>query len=164
MKKHFYFVGVLLFCSTFFLSCKDNQKKKQLDIVEDFKNSLTSEDTVQVFSLCNKCMETLKAGEIDQALSMLQILENDTVLVPLSAEKQSELKKNFKFFPVLDYKVESFAFNTNGLNDVRYSITFFEKEANDPTPNTIGFMFNPVKLNGQWYLTVKDAKQQVILH
>ena len=50
--------------------------------------------------------------------------------------------------------------NSKGQNDVKYDIRFFEKtDPADTTPNTIGFMFNPVKVDGRWYLCIKEADQ-----
>ena len=48
------------------------------------------------------------------------------------------------------------------MNEVKYTIEFFEKKAGDPTPNTIGFMFNPIKCKDGWRLAVKDAGQKLL--
>ena len=40
-------------------------------------------------------------------------------------------------------------------------IEFFKHTSSDDhTPNTIGFMFNPVKIDGVWYLAVKEATKE----
>ena len=39
-----------------------------------------------------------------------------------------------------------------------------KKEPGDPIPNTIGFMFNPIKVDGKWNLAVKEANQEVLRH
>lgn len=157
------FIAAIIVACLF--SCKDKTTvKEEPTETEIFKSSLTAEDTTQVLSLCNTCMETLKKGDIDKALSMMQMLNPDSTLSPLSEEKKIQLKKNFKIFPVLDYTIEYFTFNKSGLNDVKYQIEFMKKEPGDPIPNTIGFMFNPIKVNGKWNLAVKEANQEVLSH
>jgi isocitrate dehydrogenase len=46
---------------------------------------------------------------------------------------------------------------------VKFQIEFFKHTSSDDhTPNTIGFMFNPVKIDGVWYLAVKEATKEAI--
>ena len=136
-------------------------RKETVSEAEQFRSELTREDTTQMLALCGQCMETLKQGKIDEALSQMRLYNDSTRTVsPLSAEKQAELRRTFRLFPVIDYKLDYYSFDVEGRNDVKYSIEFFKKEnPDDPTPNTIGFMFNPVKVDGQWYVTVKEADQ-----
>ena len=118
------------------------------------------EDTVQVLTISRSCMDTLKAGNIDEALKMLFILR-DGKAIPLPAEKEQQLRKKFKYFPVVDYKLDYYSFSSTDNNDVKFQIEFFKHTSSDDhTPNTIGFMFNPVKIDGVWYLAVKEATKE----
>ena len=136
-KKDLLYICVLVAVSCFLFSC--GEKKKQLTPKEEFLMGLTAEDTVQVLTISRSCMDTLKAGNIDEALKMLFILR-DGKAIPLPAEKEQQLRKKFKYFPVVDYKLDYYSFSS--------------------TPNTIGFMFNPVKIDGVWYLAVKEATKE----
>ena len=121
---------------------------------------LTAEDTAQMLNLSRSCMDTLKAGHIDEALQMLYVMR-DGKAIPLPAEKEQQLRKNFKYFPVIDYTLDYYTFSNVDNNDVKFRIEFFKHTGpDDKTPNTIGFMFNPVKIDGTWYLTVKEATQE----
>lgn len=143
-------------------SCK-KEKQSATESAEEFKSGLSATDTTDVISMCDACMQTLKAGNIDEALQMIQMVDSNLNVSPLDELHERQLRKTFKFFPVVDYRLENIAFNTSGLNDVKYQIEFFEKtDSLDTTPNTIGFMFNPVKKDGQWVLTVKQANQEVV--
>lgn len=132
------------------------------DEAELFREGLTAQDTVQMLDVCNRCMEMLKQGQTEEALKALYVVNEDGNVSPLPEDKMQELRKMFQLFPVVDYKLRSFAFNDSGLNDVKYEVQFFAKEEGDSTPNTIAFMFNPVKCDGQWYATVKRADQKVV--
>ena len=145
-KKDLLYICVLVAVSCFLFSC--GEKKKQLTPKEEFLMGLTAEDTVQVLTISRSCMDTLKAGNIDEALKMLFILR-DGKAIPLPAEKEQQLRKKFKYFSSTDN------------NDVKFQIEFFKHTSSDDhTPNTIGFMFNPVKIDGVWYLAVKEATKE----
>lgn len=137
-------------------------KKSAESEAEEFRKELTKEDTTQMLALCDDCMKTLKAGRIDEALNRLYTYDDSTATVaPITATKREELKRTFRLFPVLGYEMDYYSFNSEGQNDVKYDIRFFEKtDSADTTPNTIGFMFNPVKVDGQWYLCIKEADQE----
>ena len=107
------------------------------------------------------------------ALGMLSLLQDDGKVTPLTKNKAEQLKKMFKLFPVLAYQIDSYTFYSYEVNEVKYTIEFFEKKAGDPTPNTIGFMFNPIKCKDGfmfnpikckdgWRLAVKDAGQKLL--
>ena len=61
-------------CRFLFLVLMRRKKMKQLTPKEEFLMGLTAEDTVQVLTISRSCMDTLKAGNIDEALKMLFIL------------------------------------------------------------------------------------------
>ena len=165
MKKLGWIFIVALTLGYVQISCVDHKPKSSEQMVQEehaaFVKELTSEDTVEMIKICNDCMNTLKSGRIDDAMKMFHLITPDGELKPLSQEKERQLRKNFKFFPVIDYKLDYFSFNTSGVNDVKYTIEFFEKKDGDATPNTINFMFNPVKKSRKWYITVKEADQSV---
>lgn len=142
-------------------SCK-SEKKPAAESAEEFKSGLSATDTTDVISLCDACMQTLKAGNIDEALEMIQMVDSNLNVLPLDEANVKRLRKTFKFFPVINYRLDKIAFNTSGLNDVKYIIEFTEAVESDSAPNTIGFMFNPVKVDGKWVLTVKQASQEVL--
>lgn len=145
-----------------FTSCKKDNKTAA-ESPEVFKSGLTATDTAEVLKMCDACMQTLKEGKIDEALQMIQMVDTNLNVSPLDEGSQRKLRKTFKFFPVYNYRLDKIAFNTSGLNDVKYIIEFSEPNP-DPNaaPSTIGFMFNPVKKDGQWVLTVKQANQEVV--
>lgn len=155
-------LGYILILSLFLFlaySCGGGSREAS---VPSFKETLTKEDTVAVLQRCDSCMQALKAGEIDMALGMLSLLQDDGKVTPLTKSKTDQLKRMFKLFPVLAYQIDSYTFYSYEVNEVKYTIEFFEKKAGDPTPNTIGFMFNPIKCKDGWRLAVKDAGQKLL--
>lgn len=148
----------IVICIGMAISCSNNRtlKNTQLELTtsEKFINTLTHEDTLQVIALTNMCMDTLKAGKINQALKLIYYVK-DTLLLPLPLDKEQRLYNKFKRFPILNYKLDSYSFETPKNNTVKYQIEFTHK-TNNNTPNTINFNFCPIKIDSAWYLSVKN--------
>ena len=97
---------------------------------------------------------------LDEALDMLYEYDDSTHSVtPLSEETRSAYKKKFTMFPVVKYTRAYYSFNAEGCNDVKYNVSFGE-DFDGQSPKT-AFMFNPVKIDGQWYLSVKRSDQSL---
>lgn len=159
MRKSILFVlfSCLVLCLT--VGCGGKVKPTA---AQEFRSELTAEDTTKMLGICEECMKTLKAGNIDGALNLLYQYDDSTKTVtPIGEEKRNKMRNTFTVFPVLNYRMVYFNFSTEGRNDVKYEIEFFEKaDSTDQAPNTIGLMFNPVKVDDQWYLTMKEADQE----
>lgn len=123
----------------------------------EFISSLTQNDTTIVLELGTNIMELLKKNKIDEALDLLYMIK-DYQLYRLDSDKKESLKNRFKMFPVLDYKYENISFISQGMNDIKYTVTFLPESVNNNS-KTIVLMFNPVKVNGNWYFTVKEKGQ-----
>lgn len=163
MRKLLYFA----LASAFILiavSC-GNKPKSRIEETIDFRSSLTEADTMQMLKICDDCMELLKNKDIDGALSMLnEYIDSTNSVQPLSDATRAKYTRIFNMFPVLEYQLAGYTFVLEGINDVKYSIKFAEEEHPEKNgePKT-SFMFNPVKIEGQWYLTVKRPDQESTL-
>jgi len=164
MKKFFIFIAFAALVLTY-SSCTScsSEKKSKKDRKMEFKENLTSEDTVRMLKLADDCMELLKNKDIDLALAMLHEYDDSLQQVSsLSGATANKLRRQFEIFPVLKYEREYFSFVHDGANDVRYRIWFAE----EPNPEQNGepitrFMFNPVKVDGEWFLCVKTENDEI---
>ncbi len=138
-------------------SCEGN--KKEVDLRTDFQKSLTAEDTTAMLQLTDSCMQLLKAQKIDQVLDLLVEYDDSTKSVtPIPDELRKGYEGKFKMFPVVDYERSYYSFKEEGLNDVRYDVTFGTEEMGSPKT---AYMFNPVKVDGKWYVSVKQSSQEI---
>lgn len=154
MKKLFLPL-VTLFVLVSLFSCKQKTREEQ---VKEFQMSLTKEDTTAMLKLCDDCMELLKNGKLDQALSSLYEYDDSMKQVsPLSEETMRRYKRRFTVFPVINYTRAYYSFQLEGLNDVKYTVNFSKQDSTAMT----AFMFNPIKVDGQWYISVKRADQEI---
>ena len=150
-----------VFAAIAFSSCKNEKKPSDMRQVLEFRSTLTKQDTTQVLDLANKCMELLKNKNIDQAVASLNEYDDSLCQVkPLSKESEQGVRKMFKLFPVLDYELSYYSLQSEGINDVKYTVTFAEEQNPEQNGRPVtSYMFNPVKVDGVWYLCIKKAGQ-----
>ena len=119
--------------------------------------SLTQSDEDAVLALADDCMRKFQAGQLDEALDMIHVLYNN-VVYKKSDSYTAQLKQRFEAYPVLSFERLYHSFSTEGNNDISYSYVFEPANGNIPA-STRKLMFNPVYIDGQWYLTFKDGSQ-----
>lgn len=160
MKKiNYLLIAVAVLC----LGTACSNKKSREERVEEFRSMLTASDTTQMLQICDNAMEQLKGKKIDEVIASLNEYNDSTrELLPLSDSMKKSLKRRFKLFPVLDYRREYYSFMLEGCNDVKYKVIFAtsEQSGTGEAPTTM-FMFNPVKVDGEWKLCVKAPEKEV---
>lgn len=143
-------------------ACNKKEKTREERIIE-FRSELTAEDTTAMLSLADNAMEQLKGKKIAEVLASLYEYNDSTKEVKkLTPETASRYERVFKMFPVLDYKRQYYSFMLEGCNDVKYEVTFATAEqVGTDKPATTMFMFNPIRIDGEWKLCVKTPLDQV---
>lgn len=132
-------------------------EKTQKDAEKEFVSSLSDSDEQAVLALADECMGKLQAGQVDEAVDMIYVLYND-VLYRKSDTYTAQLVSRFKMFPVRSFERVYYAFSTEGNNDISYTYIISPATSTE-SAQTMKVMFNPVFIDGQWYLTLKDAGQ-----
>ena len=129
----------------------------------EFRSTLSTSDTTQMLRLCDEAMEQLKNHSYEKVLSSLYEYNDSTKEVkPLSETLMRQYRSNFETFPVLEYRRVYYSFLLEGCNDVKYEVIFATPEqTGTDEPAKTAFMFNPVKIDGQWYLCVKTEKDKL---
>lgn len=157
----------LFICATAFSmsSCNSCSKKQapRMEQVLEFQSTLTKEDTTAMLSLCDNAMEELKNRQFDKVLSNLYLYDDSTKqATPLTDDERKRYTNVWKMFPVIEYQRIYFSFQLEGCNDVKYKVVWAKAEqaGTDEDPTT-SFMFNPVKVDGEWKLCVKSLKDQL---
>ena len=161
MKKYS-FIVIAVTIITLVAACKSKPKTRE-EQIKEFRSELTSQDTAAMLRICDDAMEQLKAKKIDQVIANLYEYDDSTKAISKLSEKMDKrLRRQFKMFPVLDYKRQYFSFMLEGCNDVKYAITFAtaEQAGTKEAPVTM-FMFNPVRVDGEWKLCVKTTKDEI---
>lgn len=161
MKKNS-IILVAIAILTLVVACKNKPKTRE-EQIQEFRSELTHEDTAAMLRICDDAMAQLKAKNIDQVLANLYEYDDSTKEMSKLSEKMNKrLRRQFKLFPVLDYKRQYFSFMLEGCNDVKYSVVFAtaEQAGTEEAPVTM-FMFNPIRVDGEWKLCVKTTKDEI---
>lgn len=160
MKKFYYFF-ITLFLSYFaFISCTNNSEKNdQQSSHEAFVSSLSSADTTEVINLCQDFFSKLAGNAKEEALAMLSLSNDSGEVLPMTEEKLQSLNRQFTLFPVLDQHLVDFKFGNASDNLMRYKVVFAKDE--DGKEECINFGLNPIRKDGKWFLTVRNASAQV---
>lgn len=160
MKRITYYSFILFAAAIVVISCKNQSKsagENRLEQVERFRAQLVHDDTITVLRLCDNAMDMLMNKQYDEVISTLYEYTDSTQEVkPITPETAAKYLRKFKMFPVLRYERKYYSFQLEGCNDVKYNVIFASGEAaGTSSPAIIGYMFNPVKVDGEWRLCVK---------
>jgi len=94
--------------------------------------------------------------DYDGAMSMVSQLRNDS-LVEMDSDMQKHYQMGMKIVSPIRYQLESIIFRTESDCLIRYSAVLFDKESSDDNrPNKMFYAIKPVRINGEWHLTVAD--------
>ncbi len=141
------------------LFCSCNGEKKGGDNLDGNAAgqlmTLDSQDTIIVDKLSTEFIEHLKSNEYAEAISMLYYLDPDSSIVPMPRNMALRQEQIFRTFPVLDYKFESIRFRTESDCQVKFVITFSRSPEGEDY--TTSLYLQPIRRDGQWYLTVRDS-------
>lgn len=154
MKKKIVNIILLVVAVTLVIVSVNSCGSRKTDVTKDV-DDVGAQDTLTVLELASSCMDALKEGRIEAALEMMYVVRNDT-LMPVSDEQKVDMTRQFKFFPVLDYTLESFSFSRHDGNEVKFRLKFVEESEADNRPAAYtNLKFCPVKYNADWYLAIE---------
>jgi len=159
MKKFNYIlIAVAVLCLG--TACSNKQKSRE-ERVEEFRSMLNANDTTQMLQICDNAMEQLKGKKIDEVIASLYEYNDSTEeLTELTDATKKRIARRFKMFPVLAYNRQYFSFMLEGCNDVKYEVVFATPEQTGADSARTMYMFNPVKVDGEWKLCVKSADDE----
>ncbi|WP_302979390.1 hypothetical protein [uncultured Muribaculum sp.] len=158
MKKKIVFIAAV----TMLWSCSQSGKESTdyvtyEDAEAEFAATLSAGDTTEVLSAGSAVMDSLRAGNIDYALSQLRAADTNGNVADLSDEQRARLRARFERFPVVEWEIDYYDFSLPGLNDLKYRTYMRARDGKSGVP-AMSLMLNPVKKDGKWYLCVKDAE------
>ena len=160
MKKIFSFCFALLSVSVIAVSCSSkSESSAEVSSHDAFVSSLSSADTAEVLNLCQEFFTKLTAGDKESAINMLSLSNDSGMILPMTDEKIQSLTKQFTLFPVLDNHLVDYTFGDAADNLMRFKVVFAKDEQGKE--EAINFGLNPIRKDGKWYLTVRNASAQV---
>lgn len=160
MKNIFYSVILLFVGISVFSSCSSKKEDKIIPSSHDqFVSTLTSADTTEVLNLCQEFFSKLTQGDKEGAIAMLSLSTDTGDLLDMNDDKKTQLTRQFTMFPVLDNHLVDYKFGDAADNLMRFKVVFARDEQGKE--EVINFGLNPIRKDGKWYLTVRNASAQV---
>ena len=159
MKKNLFFTILIVLILCMVYSC--GKKKKSLDEYRDEyltkpAISLTQSDSTEVRALVDNYLQLLRDNHFEDAVDMLYYM-NGPKIIPMPKELKQRQLSMIRRFRGVRYDLQRIVYSQEYDNIACYMVTLFEKEKNDPRPNTAQFFLKPVRIDGRWYLTMADA-------
>lgn len=155
MIKKFSFFTVLVL-SLMFAACGDGKKQSQGEPIPVFIQT-SQKDTTEVLDLTKQYLAYLTDGRIDEALSMIKVIDGDSIKdVPDELRKKQLTSLNL-LHPIR-YEIDYYIFKFEDDCVLKYSGILFDKEDGDSTPNKVAYYLKPVRHDNQWYLTLADSE------
>ena len=125
---------------------------------EEYLMSLTKADTVSLLSMADSCMTLLVSGEYEKALAGVGYVDGETIEA-MTPEMIARTAMSFKNLGVHGFERSGFELSLSDKNTVSYRLKIGGPSAGsgtDAITPTTGFAFNAYRIDGQWYLTLKQ--------
>ena len=133
---------------------------------EEYLSSLTKADTASLLSIADSCMTLLANGEYEKALGGVGYVDGETIEV-MTPEMIARTAMSFKNLGVHGFERSSIELVLPDQNTVSYRLKIGGPSASSGTAistnsgtatitPTTGFAFNAYRIDGHWYLTLKQ--------
>lgn len=139
----------------FFIACTDKKSAQQMNEnglpVFEFSN----QDSTNIMALANDYMTFFSQQNYEAVSDMLYIVRNDSVF-PLDEEQRNGFVQAMKVLPVYGTALKELTLLSNRDNELRIAVQIAPDGDINEDKGTINFFLNPVEVEGQWYLTLRD--------
>ena len=143
MKIKLLFIPIFL--CLLFSACNSSPKvRTYADAEREFIASLTADDSLSVVNLAKDFFDNVKHNRTDEALDMINVVDNG-VLYRIDLASRDFLRPRFLRMPEEGWQLVRYSFSTPGINDL---VCLY---------GGMKLVFNPVKVEGRWFLTLKDG-------
>lgn len=150
-------IGFALFVTAMFYACNSKDKpaaqEENANLLPVFEFS--SEDSLRVNELADQYVACFNTSDLETAADMLYTVRNDSVF-PLTDEQKVSFMSAMSQLPKFGFQKKELILKTGLDNKVRIAVLMNESGSLEEEKATINLYINPVKIDGQWYLTAYD--------
>lgn len=158
MKKYILTMAV---CAMTLVSCKDEKPKKRLYLCPP-AIELTQQDTTDIMQKVEAYVSLFGENRLKDAAEQLYFVRNDSIF-PLDNEKKEGFIKGLSIFHIYDTKVEGLIIRDAMNNEVCVTLQIMKDGDIKQNKGVTKFYLNPVKINGKWYMTLRDKKAEGVM-
>ena len=148
------FFAVLILSSV--MSCNSKKENRESDEPARPVFVFTDSDSLSIHGLADQYVDYLNAGNFEAAADMLYSVRNDSVL-PLSDEVRTGYINAMRHLPNFGFQKKELTLSTDLDNRIRIVMLLTEDGDIESEKGIVNYYLNPVKIDGQWYLTTFDV-------
>lgn len=154
-----FLVAAWTFLAVLLASCQSRKSQsREISDEEAYLQSLTASDTIALIAKADSCITLMVAGLMDEALTNVGYVE-DATLKHLTPEMVARTAVTFKSLGVHGFERSGIELVNSEMNTVSYRLKIDGPSAGSGTTAitpTTGFAFNAYRIDGQWYLSLKQ--------
>lgn len=151
---------LLSFSFSFFLVLGCSNKKSQgsdENVTDQIVFEFTNQDSLSISNLVDEYVVAFNSGNLEKCADFLFMVRNDSVF-PLTIDQRRDFIASMQPISAFGCERRDMALKTDRDNKVSLALFLAEADSLNPQADrpTARFILNPVKVEGQWYLTVYD--------
>lgn len=119
---------------------------------------LSNNDTTTVWQMSSDFLDLLRAGNLDEAVSTLYMLDGEEVR-PLPDDRKAECTAVLGLYPVYDYSIDELIFYKETDSEVKYTLVI-QDPSTTSSPATMKGTIRPVRRGDMWYITLANSETE----
>lgn len=162
--KHTRIAFLLAVAAVVLTACSESRKKTgELPAIRPATMVFTENDTTEINQMVNTFVEYVNNGKISDASAMLHTVKYDRI-EELTLEKRQQFESFFTAIPFHRCEVKSFHLGGAKDNKVQLALLVTPDANLETGKGIIKLVLNPVNIEGNWYLTLRDEDAEGIDH
>lgn len=154
LKHFFYIIAAVLLT----VACS-SKKEKAEPILRPASMDYTSQDSAEVFNLVSQFVEFFGHNDFESASLMLHTVHNDSIF-PYTEEQRKDYQQKMQMLANYGCRMETLILRSDKNNEVRLKVKLLPIGTLDDDQAITHVYLNPVVIDGQWYLTLRDLKAE----
>lgn len=145
---------LLMLLAVSLASCTEKKEPKK-NILRPPSIALSSQDTTEINQKIEAHLSLLKEKKLEEMADMLYYMDNDSISL-LDDTRKENFVKGLSVFNIYDAKVKHLIIRSEYNNEVCVLLQIIKDGDISKNKGVTKFYFNPVKIDGVWYITVRD--------
>jgi len=121
--------------------------------------TLNAQDTTEIRQKVESHLALLEQKKIKELAEILYYVKNDSIF-PLDEKRKADFIKGLSIFNIYDTKVKHLIIRSEYNNEVCVLMQILKDGNIEENKGVTKFYFNPVKIDGVWYITIRDKNAQ----
>ena len=140
------------------VSCS-SKKENNEPILRPASMDYSSQDSAEVFNLATQFAEFFGHNDFESAALMLHTVRNDSIF-PYTEDQRKDYIQKMQMLANYGCRMETLILRSDKNNEVRLKVKLLPVGTLNDYQAITHVYLNPVVIDGQWYLTLRDLKAE----